>query len=312
MHLEILTLVARIDAVKHPPVRLGHALAVENLGGRTSQLGKRGGDLRPGLGAGRRDPGLRQVEAQIGMKDAAGAQGAGLGRNDDARNAEFARDVAGMQRARAAIGKQREVPEIVAALGRDRADGARHARIGDAQDALGRRFQRQTQRSCHLPLQHAPCRREIDRQSPAEQRRRVEPAEQQIGVSRRCPLSAAAITGRARIGAGAVRSDLQRAGIVEGGDAAAAGADHLDVDHRPPHRIAGDDAIGGEGRPAGLDQRHIGAGAADIEGDEVGEAGGRPDRRRANDPGSRPRQAGAHRKARRGRHRISPPFEWKT
>ena len=76
MHLEILTLVARIDAVKRLTIRFGHALAVENLGGRTGQLGKRGGDFRPGFEAGRRDPGLRQVEAQIGMKDAAGAQGA--------------------------------------------------------------------------------------------------------------------------------------------------------------------------------------------------------------------------------------------
>ena len=87
-------------------------------------------------------------------------------------------------------------------------------------------------------------------------------------------LAAAAVAGRAGIGAGAARPDLQRAGVVEPGDAAAAGADHLDVDHRHPHRIAGDDALGGEGRPAGLDQRHIGAGAADIEGDEIGKAGG--------------------------------------
>jgi hypothetical protein len=63
MHLEILTLVARIDAVKRLTIRFGHVLAVENLGGRTGQLGKCGGDLRPGFEAGRRDPGLRQVEA---------------------------------------------------------------------------------------------------------------------------------------------------------------------------------------------------------------------------------------------------------
>jgi len=45
-----------------------------------------------------------------------------------------------------------------------------------------------------------------------------------------CPLSAEAITGRTRIGAGecAVRPSA-RHGIVEGGDAAAAAPDHLDV-----------------------------------------------------------------------------------
>ena len=71
MHLEILPFIACIDAEKRPAICLGHMLAVENIGRQTRQLGKGGGDFGPGFRAGRRDPSLCQIEAQIGVQDAA-------------------------------------------------------------------------------------------------------------------------------------------------------------------------------------------------------------------------------------------------
>ena len=50
--------------------------------------------------------------------------------------------------------------------------------------------------------------------------------------------AAAAVAGRARIGAGALRPDLEHAAQLHRGDAAAAGADGLDVDRAGPQRMA--------------------------------------------------------------------------
>ena len=115
--LKILPFVARLDAADGAAVGLGHAVAVENVGARTRQRRKGFGNLGPAFRARRRNPGSHKVKAQIGVQDAARAQRPGLGRNDDARHAELARDIAGMKRPRTAIGEQRKSPEIMAALG---------------------------------------------------------------------------------------------------------------------------------------------------------------------------------------------------
>ena len=154
-----------------------------------------------------------------------------------------------MQGPGAAIGKQRKTPQIVAAFGRNRSDRARHAGIGDAQDALGRALERQTERPRHLLVQDAARGREVNRQPAAEQSRGVESAEHKIGVRDCRERAAAPISSRAGIGPSAFRPDLQRAGIVESRDAATASADDLNVDHRHAHGIAGDSAFRGEGRP---------------------------------------------------------------
>ena len=74
----------------------------------------------------------------------------------------------------------------------------------------------------------------------AEEARAVEAAEHEIGVGHRRRLAAAAVAGRARIGARAHRPDMQAAAVVAPGERAAAGADLDDVDHRQLHRLAGE------------------------------------------------------------------------
>ena len=58
-------------------------------------------------------------------------------RDEDARDAQGRREVAGVQRAGAAEGDEREVARVVAALDRDPAEGALHVRVGDAEDGSG-------------------------------------------------------------------------------------------------------------------------------------------------------------------------------
>ena len=66
----------------------------------------------------------------------------------------------------------------------------------------------------------------------------VEDAEQQIGVGDRRLGAALAVAGRARVGAGRLRPDLQQAEVVDPGERAAAGADLDQVDRRHGDREA--------------------------------------------------------------------------
>ena len=66
----------------------------------------------------------------------------------------------------------------------------------------------------------------------------------QVGVGDGGLGAAAAIAGRARQGAGAARPDLERAAGVDKGNAAAACAYRVDVDHRQAQRQVADHALG--------------------------------------------------------------------
>ena len=80
--------------------------------------------------------------------------------------------------------------------------------------------------------------------SPPSSAPSAEVAEEQVGVGHRRLLAAAAVGGRARVGARRARPDAQRAARVGPRDRAAAGADGVDVDHRQLDRHAGDHGLG--------------------------------------------------------------------
>ena len=125
----------------------------------------------------------------------------------------------------------------------------------------------------------------------------VQAAEHEVRVGDRDPLAAAAVTDRPGRGACALRPDLEHPGVVDVGDRAATGADGVHVDHRhvDRHRVL-ELELGRHRRPAVLDQRDVGRGAAHVVGDDVGEA--RLGRRvRCGDHArSRSRHHGVHRR----------------
>ena len=110
----------------------------------------------------------------------------------------------------------------------------------------------------------------------AEKARVVEPAEQQIGVGHGGLGAAATVAGRPRIGAGAVRADMQPTVLVAPGDRPAAGADLDDVDDRQLHRLAAESVADNvaffDRRNAVGDQRRLGGGAAHVEADDACDA----------------------------------------
>ena len=126
----------------------------------------------------------------------------------------------------------------------------------------------------------------------AEEAVGADAAEDDVGVGDGQLGAAAPIADRARVGAGAVRTDLERADLVDPGNAAAAGADLHDVDHRHHRRMAvriSADVIAlGDGRLAAMHEAGLGRGAAHVEGDGVLVAEIAADLRGRNDAADRP------------------------
>ncbi len=117
--------------------------------------------------------------------------------------------------------------------------------------------------------------------------RRLDLADHDVGVGDR-QRPAAAVAGRAGIGARAVRPDAE-ARAVEMQQRAAARRDRVDRHHRRPDAHAGDLGLERTLERAVV-QRHVGAGAAHVEADDAVEPGRLRGARRADDAARRPGQ----------------------
>ena len=102
--------------------------------------------------------------------------------------------------------------------------------------------------------------------------------------------TALAVARRPGHGAGALRADLEAAAGVDAGDAAAAGADGLDVDHRRAQRVALDFLEVRAPRLPAIDRGDVAAGAAHVEGDEVAVARREAEEGAADDAAHRARR----------------------
>ena len=168
----------------------------------------------------------------------------------------------------ASEGKQREPARIDAATDRDQPDPFRHVGIDDAVNALRRRH----------PIDVEPCGNGVHRAGggfavevlpAAEETHRVEKSEHQVGVGHSGRGPTTPVAGRPRVGAGTARTDVQYAARVDVGDRAAAGANARDVQTVQGDPMAGDPPVGGDRSLTLDDERHVGARAAHVEGDEI-------------------------------------------
>ena len=177
--------------------------------------------------------GADDVVLEVGCDQPLSAQDSGRGRYHELRNAERPGDFARVQRARAPERQQTVVARIVAALDRNRADGAHHVGRHNFDDAQGGPFDGEAEALSNRLNRGARSPR-IERHASADQPFRREPAEHEIGIRHRRLGAAFSVTGGARIGARAQRTDLKQVVAVEPGDRATAGAHRMDVDHRQP------------------------------------------------------------------------------
>jgi hypothetical protein len=121
--------------------------------------------------------GADKVMAQVGHDTAQSVGDAGAGGDEDFGHGQLAGQRHGMQGARAAKGKQGKVARISAHRDGHHADCARHMGVGDADDSLGRLFDRKAQRRGDLVL-HGLTRK-VCRRAKAV---RGQAAQQQVGV----------------------------------------------------------------------------------------------------------------------------------
>ena len=106
---------------------------------------------------------------------------------------------------------------------------------------------------------------------PSGEPMRIDGASQHDRIGDRRILAAAVVASRTRIGARALRADLEAAVLVDARDRSASGADFHDIDDRYLQRIALIDAapfelvVGPQYRPAVADQRTLRRRAANVE-----------------------------------------------
>ena len=232
------------------------------------QVGKDGLDFRRRCAVHRRDSSKAALLLHVRYKHAVRAEGTGIAGNENAADAELGCDHSGDGRAHAAERHERKFARIVTAFDRDGAH--RHHHVGDehAQNTPGRLDLRHAERLGDARRERLAGFRRDDRHGAVEQRRGIEMAEQHERIGQRRLAAATAIARRARIGAGALRSDFEDMSEVYAGNAAAAGADRLDVDRVGPQRMSGDLHLRFEQRPP-RQHGHVAARAAGVEGDEI-------------------------------------------
>ena len=165
----------------------------------------------------------------------------------------------------AAEGDQREVARVDAALGHHRQQRRGHVGGGNLEDGLGRFLEAELKLRRDLANSRFG-QLAVKLHRAAEKIVRIEVATDDVGVCHRRFGVAVAVGGGAGHGAGAFRADLEQADGIKPGNRPAAGADRKHIDRGHHHRIGADPGFGGVRRLAVADQRHVGAGAADVYG----------------------------------------------
>ena len=189
-------------------------------------------------------------------------------RHHDAGEIELPCDGGHVHARRAAERQQGEAARVDAAAHRHEPDSFRHVGVHDAVDPFrrGGRFDAEPRGD---GVHGAGGGLRVEPLPAAEESLRVEEPEHQVGVGHGGCGPAPPVAGRPRIGAGAGRTDVQHAARVDVGDGAAAGADARDVEAVKGDPVARDPAVRGDRGLALHDERHVGARAAHVEGDEV-------------------------------------------
>ncbi len=296
--------VAEVDAAGHLDAGQRRALGRQVGPGRLFQRAERlGGQPGGRLGRQRRLDGGLAHRDHVGQADAVGGQRARQRVDEHAGHAEGVGHRARVLAARAAEGGQHVPGHVVAALDRDLLDRVGHVRHRDLEEPgrdllgvapvaggggdLGRQ---RGEPAAGLPDVERTVAADAE---DAREVLRLHPPEQHVGVGHG-QRAAAAVAGRAGVGAGRVRADPVPA-VVEVQDRSAAGRHRVDGQHRRAHPHPGDLGLV---LPLELPRvmRDVGRRAAHVEADHTVEAGRRGRPRHPDD---------AARRA--GQDRVLPP-----
>ena len=290
-------LVAQVQLAQQPDLLPRHPLApdlAQRLGRERVELGLEPGD--EGVVEPRFDRALAH-HPHVREPDAVRRQHPGVGVDEDPLHAERVGHPARVLAAGAAEAAQRVRGHVVAAVDRDLLDRARHVLDRDGEEAVGRVLrakilaggpidlggERGELSAHHLGVEHLVL---AGAEDPGEQRG-DQLADHEVGVGHG-ERPALAVGRRARVGAGRARPH-PHARAVEEQDRAAARGDGVDAHHRRAHADAAD--LGHErALVLAVVVRHVGRGAAHVEGDDAVDSGHRARLDRADDPAGGPRE----------------------
>ena len=196
-----------------------------------------------------------------------------------------------MERASPAEGEQGVVTRVPPLLGTDALDCVHHVGVRQPDCVVGERHRCGAQGSG----KRFKCTKRglaVDGHATAKEPLWTQGAADDVGIGNRRQGTATAIAGRAGRGAAGPRADVEHAAIVAPDDAAAAGADSSDVEHRRAHRQAINFRFGLDGWPTLRHEAHIRAGTAHVEGDDVPEPAPSRDLDGADHPSGGSREQG--------------------
>ena len=285
--LQPLAVVADVDLVADAHLVLRHLFALERAG---RVLGELAEDLADLLRRGVREPAderPRRFIAHGRRCIAKGTQHARARRDDRRPGAQQSRQGVRMQRARAAEGDQRVVARVVALLDRHEPERTDHVLVDDIVDAECRILDRLAEALAHL-LHRGGGRGAVEFHVATKALHFRQVAEHDVGVGDGRFRTAPPVRRGAGIGAGRLRTDAQRLGELRHvGDGATARAHGADVDRGGAHRNVADRRLTPQSRLAVHDQRDVCRGAADVDRQQVREAGLHRDPERAGDAASR-------------------------
>ena len=179
-----------------------------------------------------------------------------------------------MQRPGAAIGDEREIGGVEAALGGHPAHHMGHLGRGDAQDAVGRRGRDRDRAARRRASSSArSARLDVEPHLAAEEAVGAEPAEHEVGVGDGRLGAAAAVADRARLRARALRPDMQArrpsTRAIEPPPVPTSWMSIIGDLHRQAGGVAADQRAAGHQHLAVVDDAGLGGGAAHVEGDGV-------------------------------------------
>ena len=180
-----------------------------------------------------REPRLVQIDkgradeiiADIGHQSAKRRQHAGRRRHDDAIETEITRQQARRHRSRAAERQQREVSRIGAVPREQLRYLQEHARHGHLDDGLRCRLDAHPELARRFPLTTLPRPVEVERHRAVAEISRSQKSAHRIGIRDGRVCAAAAVAGRPRVGARALRPDLQHVELIHARNRSAARAD---------------------------------------------------------------------------------------
>ena len=212
-----------------------------------------------------------------------------MARDQHSIAAEFVRQRRGVQWTCAAERDQRELARVIAFFNRHDLQSSGHIGVDDADDTFRRLMQRHAEWTCNVLQDRRLGAPRIDRHMAPEQVRR-HASENEIGIGHRRQGSAAAVAGRARIGARALGADDEATGGSYARDRAAAGADGMDIYDRQTKREWTNFPLGRHLCASATDHTYICTGASDIDADRIFESRKRGDVAGTDHPRCRPRQ----------------------